>query len=79
MINEKATESIDIASRELWQEPYKQQENTPMAYSQKENLQSIPHFLFAFQKVKEMNKKHLKVLLYSKKHVGSEDQGLEIL
>lgn len=67
------------SSSKLRPGPHKKQENTPIAYAQKERWQRISRFLFVFQKVKGMNKKHLTFLLYSKKHVGSEDQGPEIL
>lgn len=56
--NEKATESIHtVSSWRAQTGTHKQQENTPIAYLQKENSQSNLQFLFAFQWVKGTNKK----------------------
>lgn len=67
------------SSTELRLAPHKEEENTAIAYSQKDRWQNIPPI---FQKVKGMNKTHLIFLLHykkKKKSVGSEDQGPEIL
>lgn len=58
------------SSSKLRPGPHKKQENAPTAYAQKERWQRISQFLFVFQKVKGMNKKHLTFLLYSKKTCG---------
>lgn len=71
-------QSMAIASSsELRPGPHKKQENTPIAYAQKDAKGSPNSYLFS-RKLKEWTKSTLH-FCFIQKNVGSEDHGPDIL